>query len=90
LLAPLALMAYALGFWRLFADLGIAGEFALGGVYSHWQVWIATAAALHVAALVFNRYGRGEELRIPGALTPKLGPLPAQRTRFDKTRPEVQ
>jgi hypothetical protein len=75
LLVPVALMAYALGFWRLASDLGLAGEFSITGMFSHWQVWIAMAVLLHLAAVVLNRYGRGGVLEMPRALNPRLLPL---------------
>src|SRR5438309_2013653 len=49
LLVPAALMAYVLGFWRLTSDLGMTNEFAIRGLFSHWQIWIVTAVVLHVA-----------------------------------------
>ncbi len=59
LLSPAALMACALAFWRLGADVGITGPFAIGrGPFSHWQVWVGVAAATQVAAVVLKRYGR--------------------------------
>jgi hypothetical protein len=68
LLIPVALMAYILGAWRLASDLGMAGEFAISGLFSHWQVWIAVAAALHIASSSLNRYGRGGTLKGPRLL----------------------
>src|SRR5271154_405977 len=68
LLMPAVLMAYVLGIWRLASDLGMAGEFAISGVFSHWQVWIAVAAALHIASASLNRYGRGGSLKGPRLL----------------------
>ncbi len=84
LLIPAALMAYVLGFWRLASDLGVTGEFAIRGVFSHWQIWIVTAVVLHVVAGVLTRYGRGGEFHLPSALTFRFGetpepPRPAQR-----------
>ncbi|MGE5570297.1 MAG: hypothetical protein ACM3S5_14770 [Rhodospirillales bacterium] len=59
LLTPAALMALALGIWRLASDLKIAGEFAIsGGLFSHWQVWVALAGLLQACASILNRYGR--------------------------------
>lgn len=69
LLAPMSLMAYVLGLWRLTSDIGMTREFALGGVFSHWQIWIAAGVTLHIAASVLNRYGRGGELHWPRALS---------------------
>ena len=68
LLVPVTLMAYILGIWRLASDLGMAGEFAISGLFSHWQVWIAIAAALHIASSSLNRYGRGGTLKGPRLL----------------------
>jgi len=62
LMAPLALMAWALGGWRIAADLKWAGAFAISqGFFSHWQVWIAVAIAVQFAAFLLHRYGRGED-----------------------------
>jgi hypothetical protein len=76
LLTPLALMAYVLGFWRLASDIGVAGEFGITGVFSHWQIWILIAALLHLSGYVLNHYGRGGELRVPRALMFHLFPAP--------------
>lgn len=50
LLTPACVMAYVLAFWRLAADLGMARDNSPEGLFSHWQLWIALAAALHLAA----------------------------------------
>lgn len=76
LLIPVALMAYVLGFWRLASDLGITGEFAIRGLFSHWQLWIVTAVTLQVAASVLTRYGRGGEFHLPRSLTFHFGAAP--------------
>jgi hypothetical protein len=75
LLIPVSLMAYVLGFWRLAADMGMAGEFAITGLFSHWQMWIAVALLLHLTASVLNRYGRGEKFHMPRVLHPRMLPL---------------
>ncbi|MGA2326475.1 MAG: hypothetical protein ABSH05_09325 [Bryobacteraceae bacterium] len=60
LLTPAAVMALALGVWRLSSDLNWTGEFAISrGLFSHWQVWIAVAGLLQTCASILNRYGRG-------------------------------
>jgi hypothetical protein len=65
LLAPGALIAYALGLWKLGSDLGVMDSFAIpAGLFSHWQVWIALGFTLHAGALALNRYGRTGELRL--------------------------
>jgi hypothetical protein len=60
LLVPSAMMAVALGLWRLAADLGWASGFAFsGGPLAHWVVWIVVAAGLLWTAWRLNRYGHG-------------------------------
>jgi hypothetical protein len=62
LLAPVAVMASALGVWRLAADLKITSDFAIAsGLFSHWQVWIASAVVVAVVARLLNRYGHGDD-----------------------------
>jgi hypothetical protein len=47
LLTPAALVALAMGLWRVSADLDWAGAFPIpGGFFSHWQVWIALSVGL--------------------------------------------
>jgi hypothetical protein len=47
LLTPAALVALAMGLWRLSADLDWAGAFPIAlGFFSHWQVWIALSIGL--------------------------------------------
>jgi hypothetical protein len=59
LLTPAAVMASALGLWRLASDLKVAGSFGISsGVFSHWQVWMACAALLQRCAWALNRYGQ--------------------------------
>jgi hypothetical protein len=59
-LTPLAIMALALGVWRLGSDLKWTGEFAISrGIFSHWQVWLAMAGLIETCAAILNRYGRG-------------------------------
>lgn len=51
LLTPAAVLALVLGLWRVSADLGWTEEFLIAnGFFSHWQVWLALAACLQVAA----------------------------------------
>jgi hypothetical protein len=51
LLTPAAVIALVMGLWRVSADLGWTEEFLItNGFFSHWQVWIALAIALQVAA----------------------------------------
>jgi len=69
LLVPASLMAYSLGFWRLASDMGLAGQFDITGVFSHWQVWIGLGVILHTGSIILNRYGRGGDLEMPQVLT---------------------
>lgn len=56
LLRPLALVAAALGVWRLSADLGWTGAFFIThGLFSHFQVWIALAIGLHFVTVALDR-----------------------------------
>jgi hypothetical protein len=49
----------SLGIWRLCEDVGLAGDFVFtDGFVSHWQVWIAAAAATQYAAWRLGRYAR--------------------------------
>lgn len=75
LLVPASLMAYALGFWRLASDIGLAGQFDLTGTFSHWQLWIGLGVILHAASIVLSRYGRGGHLELPHV----LATLPGRR-----------
>ena len=63
LLTPGALMACALAFWRLAADLKAAGQFPIpDGLFSHWQVWLTLAASLQFCATQLNRYGKPQAI----------------------------
>jgi len=58
-LTPAAVMAAALGAWRLAQDPHWASDFAIrNGIFSHWQVWIACAGVLQTGSHLLNRYGR--------------------------------
>jgi len=58
-LTPVAVMAAALGIWRLAEDPHWASDFAIRqGLFSHWQVWFAFAGLLQTGSYLLNRYGR--------------------------------
>ena len=58
LLTPAAFLVGVVGLWRLTADLGFTAGFAISsGIFSHWQVWLATAVLLQFCAHLLNRYG---------------------------------
>jgi hypothetical protein len=62
LMTPVALTAWALGGWRLAADMKWTGEFAIeDGLFSHWQVWIAVGIAVQFASFLLQRYARRDE-----------------------------
>jgi hypothetical protein len=89
LLIPIALMAYVMGLWKLASDLGLASDFGIDGLFSHWQVWGAVALALTFAASALNRYGRGGELEESRVLTPF--PLQNLQQKLDSARmPEAR
>jgi len=69
LLIPAALMAYVLGLWRLAADMGMAGEFGITGLFSHWQIWMGAGVLLQTASAAFNRYGHGGDFQMPRFLS---------------------
>ncbi len=62
LLTPASVMAFALGCWRLAADLNWTHGFAIEhGPFSHWQVWITLAFGIQVVATILNRYADDAE-----------------------------
>jgi hypothetical protein len=62
LLTPAAVLAAALGFWRIAADMKWTGRFAITeGFFSHWQVWLGAAILLQVCAHLLNRYAKSAE-----------------------------
>ncbi len=59
LLTPVALMALALGLWRLAAELKWAGTFAItSGIFSYWETWVILAAALQLGSRALSRTGK--------------------------------
>ena len=62
LLMPVAVAGYALAGWRLAADLDLAGEFFVaGGLFSHWQVWLALAAGTHFSASYLDKVNNSRD-----------------------------
>ncbi|HSW51406.1 MAG TPA: hypothetical protein VLH09_14570 [Bryobacteraceae bacterium] len=48
-LNPASALALGMAIWRLGYDLEWTGQFAIsGGLFSHWQVWMALALVLRV------------------------------------------
>lgn len=59
LLTPAALAGWVMTLWKIASDLNLAGPFGFGrGPLAQWQFWAALAAALTMAAVKLNRYGR--------------------------------
>jgi hypothetical protein len=59
LIRSFALAAGVLGAWRLGSDLGWTQDFFIAtGAWSHWQIWLALAAALNAAANFILRAAR--------------------------------
>ena len=62
LLTPGAFLASALALWRIAADIGWSGKFAIAsGVFSHWQVWMVVAVLLQVCSRMLARYGKRDD-----------------------------
>jgi hypothetical protein len=62
LLTPFSVLAFALGGWRIAADLHWTSSFAIpAGLLSHWQVWIMFSFLLQGAAALLNRYAETHE-----------------------------
>lgn len=59
LLTPFSVLAFALGGWRIAADLQWTSRFAIDdGPLSHWQVWIGGSILLQAGAAFLNRYAQ--------------------------------
>jgi hypothetical protein len=66
LLTPAAVMALALGMWRIAADLNWTSSFYIeSGPLSHWQVWFGAAALLQLCSHYLNRYGKNKDTATP-------------------------
>lgn len=48
-----------MGFWRLFEDFDLSGDFVFAsGILSHWQVWLAAAAGTQYVGWRLNVFAR--------------------------------
>jgi hypothetical protein len=62
MLAPVTAMSFALALWRLGADMGWTGGFAIrNGILSHWQVWMMLAVALQWLSIKMKRRFRNDD-----------------------------
>ena len=56
ILSPVALIAYVFAIWRVSADIGWSGPFAIAsGFFSHWIVWFSIGLALTVGISALKR-----------------------------------
>ncbi|MDQ2948900.1 MAG: hypothetical protein M3Y27_23645 [Acidobacteriota bacterium] len=59
-LTPASLTAASMALWRLGADLGWTGAFAISnGLFSHWQVWGIMALGLKMTGSLIYRGAEG-------------------------------
>ena len=65
LMTPATLVMAVMSVWRIGADLQVMTEFPIvDGVWSHWQMWLAAAAASHLASVLLNRYGKTGQMGV--------------------------
>ena len=58
LLGPCSLIAFTLTFWSIAADLRWMSNFFVSrGLFSHWQIWLVSAAVLLLSARVLSQFG---------------------------------
>lgn len=66
LLTPAAVIAFTISCWSVAADLHwTTNFFVTSGLFSHWQVWLISAAALFLAARLLNRYAERQQSLAP-------------------------
>ncbi len=64
LLTPAAVLSMAVALWRVLADANVTEQFAIqGGLFSHWQVWLAFGIVLQTLAIYLDRHGRRIDAR---------------------------
>jgi hypothetical protein len=74
LLSLVSISFAVLGFWRLGQDLDFTGNFVFSaGLLSHWQVWLAAAAATQYGCWRLTRYSRLAK-RAAGAIPEEKAP----------------
>lgn len=56
LLTLASVVCFVMSAWKLCSELGWAGSFVIpGGVFSHWQIWIALAVAAQLVSFRLSR-----------------------------------
>ena len=69
-LTLLAVLAAALGAWRLGVDPGWTGPFFLaGGLFSRYQLWFAVAIGAQTSAFIINRWVANQAIDLPAVVT---------------------
>jgi hypothetical protein len=62
LLTSFALLAFTMAAWIIASDLHWTADFFLSsGFFSHWQVWLCTAAALLLVARLLERFAHASD-----------------------------
>ncbi|HEV8039732.1 MAG TPA: hypothetical protein VGP62_12765 [Bryobacteraceae bacterium] len=65
-LTLLAVLAGALGLWRLGVDPGWTSPFFVaGGLFSRYQLWFAIAIAAQTSAFILNRWVANQVIDVP-------------------------
>lgn len=65
-LTPVAVLAGALGAWRLGADPGWTSTFFIAdGLLSRYQCWFAVATAAQASAFILNRWVANQNIDLP-------------------------
>jgi hypothetical protein len=71
LLSPAAVLAGALGAWRLGADQDWASRFLIAdGLLSRYQLWFAVAIGMQTSASIINRWVANQGTAVP-VLSPR-------------------
>lgn len=68
LLTPAAVTAGALALWRIGADMRWAGQFFVtSGLFSRWQIWIATGVILQLSSVLLSRLSGAASRPLPNS-----------------------
>jgi hypothetical protein len=71
MLTPVAVLAAAMGAWRLGADPGWTADFVItNGLLSRYQFWFAVAIGVAASAFLLNRWVLTRKIATP-ALAPR-------------------
>ena len=68
-LTPAAVTAASMALWRLGADMGWTGAFAISdGFFSHWQVWMILALGMMLTGKLISTVPKGDGQSNPDEL----------------------